>query len=126
VTPDAAGIIVDASALIRIDSPFVTALLRVLRSAERSVVIPAPSMAIALASRRLRLADVDRREHTIVPMTGYVALEVARVMAAAQKPVDLEVAHVAYEADVLGFEVLTGRGDAYTGVSFMVNLIEVP
>jgi hypothetical protein len=122
VRPTAAGTILDASALLALPrSIYARTLVDVSVRERRPLVIPATSLYIA-ALGGAEPADFDTTDYTVTALAQAIVPGMLAIARAATGPLDPDLCHVAWEATVTGYPVLTDNPGPYAHLSIGIDL----
>ncbi|MGY1871970.1 hypothetical protein [Nocardia gipuzkoensis] len=120
--PTAAGTILDASALVALPrSIYAQTVIGFSVRERRPLVIPATSLYVAVVAGAAP-ADFDAHGFTITPFSQAIVPGVALVAQSAATSIPPDVAHVAWEAEVTGYPVLTDDPSAYAYLGVTLDL----
>ncbi|MEV0766500.1 hypothetical protein [Nocardia sp. NPDC050435] len=120
--PTAAGTILDASALVALPrSLYARTLVDVSVREGRPLIIPAAALYTA-ALAGADPADFDAADWAITPVTATIVAGLVMITQTATAPVGLDIAQVAWEAEITGFPVLTDNPGPYAGLAAGLDL----
>ncbi len=121
--PEAAGIILDASALRAAHTNlYLQTLVREHARERRPIVVPASCLVLAVADGRISAAELDPPQFTVTALSQPIVPAVALLVATSSGQVSVDIAHVAYEHTLTGNTVLTGDPDAYQTLPVPVDV----
>lgn len=125
--PDIPGVILDTGALRTAKtSIYVRTIIRVYSRDERPIVVPSTSLVMACSTGHLETWELDPPEITVTALTQTIAPAIAYLMASANRPVPIDVAHTAYEASATGYPVVTTDAGAYSGLAVDIDVEQLP
>ncbi|WP_433193799.1 hypothetical protein ACQP1G_34140 [Nocardia sp. CA-107356] len=120
--PTAAGTILDASALVALPrSIYAQTVIGFSVRERRPLVIPATSLYVATLAGA-DPSDFDADGFTVTPFSQAIVPGVALVAQTATAPITPDIAHVAWEAQVTGYPVLTGDPAPYGQLNVSIDL----
>ncbi|MGY5210007.1 hypothetical protein [Nocardia gipuzkoensis] len=120
--PTAAGTILDASALVALPrSIYARTLIDISVRERRPLVIPASSLYTA-ALTGADPADFDTADYTITSVSQAIVPGMLAVARTSTAPIPLDLAHVAWEAQVTGYPVLTDNPGPYALLTMPIDL----
>ncbi|MEU2043815.1 hypothetical protein [Nocardia niwae] len=120
--PTAAGTILDASALVTLPrSIYARTLVDISVRERRPLVIPAASLYIA-ALAGADPTDFDTADYTVTPVSQAIVPGMLAVAQTSTAPIPLDLAHVAWEAQVTGYPVLTDNPGPYALLPLPLDL----
>ncbi|NUS45482.1 MAG: hypothetical protein HOQ24_17545 [Mycobacteriaceae bacterium] len=124
---DAAGVVLDTSALCRTHtSHYLQALIVWHANDFRPMIIPSVALAAAAVTGRVAAVEFDPHPFTVTALSQAIVPAVALIASTAKTPIGLDIAHAAYEARATGYPIVTDRPDLYQALAVDVDLEELP